>query len=148
LRLRQDAHDEFALLIEQEARAPFDLEFGPLIRGLLLRQGDDKHILLITIHHIVSDGWSISVLSNELNALYAAFLRGQNDPLPELVVQYTDYTVWQQQWMDGDMLRQQAEYWKTTLAGTAPLLKLPEDHARPAQQNYAGGGWIGWWMKS
>jgi len=143
LRLRQDAHDELALLIEQEARAPFDLEFGPLIRGLLLRQGDDEHTLLITIHHIVSDGWSISVLSNELNALYAAFLRGQNDPLPDLVVQYTDYTVWQQQWMDGDMLRQQAEYWKTTLAGTAPLLKLPEDHARPAQQNYAGG-WVDW----
>ena len=90
------------------------------------------------MHHIVSDGWSMGVLISELSALYSAFLRGEADPLPELAIQYADYAVWQRQWIEGDILQQQAEYWKTTLAGAPALLELPADHPRPAQQDYAG----------
>ena len=93
------------------------------------------------MHHIVSDGWSIAVLFNELSVLYRAFVRGESDPLPELAVQYPDYAVWQRHWMQGEVLKQQAEYWKTTLAGAPALLELPADHVRPADQEYAGA-WL------
>ncbi|MGC2742314.1 MAG: amino acid adenylation domain-containing protein, partial [Candidatus Angelobacter sp.] len=138
--LRQEADSELELrkLYEEEAQASFDLEAGPLIRGRLIRQGEDQYALLITMHHIVSDGWSVAVLLNELSILYRAFVRGEGDPLPELDVQYPDYAVWQRQWMQGEVLRQQAEYWKTTLAGAPALLELPADHVRPADQDYAG----------
>src|SRR5205807_1615931 len=102
------------------------------------RQAEDQYALLITMHHIISDGWSIAVLLNELSVLYRAFVRGESDPLPELAVQYPDYAVWQRNWMQGEVLRQQAEYWKTTLAGALTLLELPADHVRPAEQEYAG----------
>ena len=94
------------------------------------------------MHHIVSDGWSMDVFIRELSVLYGAFVRGEADPLPELSVQYADYAVWQRQWMEGEMLRKQAEYWERTLAGAPTLLELPTDHARPAEQEYAGG-WVG-----
>src|SRR6476469_9877753 len=125
-------------LHEEEAHASFDLEAGPLIRGRLVRQGEDQYALLITMHHIISDGWSMGVLFNELSTLYRAFVRGEADPLPELAVQYPDYAVWQRHWMRGEVLAQQAEYWKTTLAGSPALLELPADHVRPADQEYAG----------
>src|SRR5262249_16506174 len=104
----------------------------------LIRQEEDQYALLITMHHIVSDGWSIAVLLNELSALYRAFVRGGADPLPELSVQYPDYAVWQRNWMQGEALTRQAEYWRSTLAGAPALLELPADHARPADQEYAG----------
>ena len=116
----------------------FDLEQGPLIRGRLIRLAEEEHVLLITMHHIVSDGWSMGVLVNELSALYGAFLRGEADPLPELEMQYADYAVWQRQWIEGEILQRQAAYWKTALAGAPALLELPADHPRPAQQDYAG----------
>ncbi|HEX3095097.1 MAG TPA: amino acid adenylation domain-containing protein [Candidatus Angelobacter sp.] len=138
--LRQQADSEPGLrqLYEEEAHASFDLEAGPLIRGRLVRQGEDQYALLITMHHIISDGWSVGVLLNELSILYRAFVRGEADPLPELAVQYPDYAVWQRHWMQGEVLEQQAEYWKTTLAGAPTLLELPADHVRPADQEYAG----------
>jgi amino acid adenylation domain-containing protein len=138
--LRQQANSEVGLrqLHEEEAHASFDLEAGPLIRGRLVRQGEDQYALLITMHHIISDGWSMGVLFNELSTLYRAFVRGEADPLPELAVQYPDYAVWQRHWMRGEVLAQQAEYWKTTLAGSPALLELPADHVRPADQEYAG----------
>jgi amino acid adenylation domain-containing protein len=138
--LRQQADSELGLrqLYEEEAHASFDLEAGPLIRGRLIRQGEEQYALLITMHHIVSDGWSVAVLLNELSILYRAFARGEADPLPELAVQYPDYAVWQRHWMQGEVLRQHAEYWKTTLAGAPALLELPADHMRPADQEYAG----------
>jgi len=135
---RGDAQPELDRLTELEAGASFDLEHCPLIRGRLIRLGGDEHALLVTMHHIVSDGWSIGVLVNELSALYGAFLRGEADPLPELEIQYADYAVWQRKWIEGDILRQQAAYWKTALAGAPALLELPADHPRPAQQDYAG----------
>ena len=81
----------------------------------------------------------MGVLSNELSALYGAFLRGEADPLPEMSLQYADYAVWQRKWIEGEILRKQAEYWKTTLAGAPALLEVPADHPRPAQKEYTGG---------
>ncbi len=136
-----DAQEELDRLIEPEENAPFDLERGPLIRGMLVCLSENEHALQITIHHIVSDGWSMGVLMKELSVLYSAFARGEADPLPELGVQYGDYAVWQRKWIEGDILRGQAEYWQSTLSGAPTLLELPADHARPAEQDYAGG-WI------
>jgi len=138
LREHGDAQAEMKRLIKQESRASFDLEAGPLVRGRLIRQAEDEHTLLINMHHIVSDGWSTGVFLNELSTLYGAYLRGEDDPLPELAVQYADYAVWQWQWIEGEILQKQAEYWKTTLAGAPELLELPADHPRPVQQDYAG----------
>src|SRR5258708_38858279 len=139
LRGHNDVEAELAALRELEAGAPFDLKADPLIRGRLIRLAEDEHVLLVTMHHIVSDGWSMGVLVGELNALYGAFLRGEADPLPELEIQYADYAVWQRQWIEGEILQQQAAYWKTTLAGAPALLELPTDHPRPVQQDFAGG---------
>jgi len=122
-----------------EAATPFDLEQGPLIRGQLLRLAEQEHILLVTQHHIVSDGWSTGVLVREFSALYAAFSQGQDDPLPPLAIQYADYAAWQREWLSGAVLQQQIDYWKSHLAGAPALLELPTDRPRPAQQSYAGG---------
>ncbi|HEX8363580.1 MAG TPA: amino acid adenylation domain-containing protein, partial [Longimicrobium sp.] len=118
--------------------APFNLAQGPLIRGRLVRMGEDDHVLAVTMHHIVSDGWSMSVLTHELSTLYGAFLRGDEDPLPALPVQYADYSAWQRKWVDGEVLKQQADYWKTTLAGAPDVLELPADRPRPARPDHAG----------
>jgi len=136
-----EAQTELDRLTKEEAASEFDLEAGPLIRGRLIRLGEEEHALLITMHHIVSDGWSMGVFIRELSVLYGAYVRGEADPLPELEVQYADYAVWQRQWIEGELLRQQAEYWERKLAGAPTLLELPADHARPAEQEYAGG-WV------
>jgi amino acid adenylation domain-containing protein len=133
-----DAEAELGRIAAEEAGAPFDLQRGPLIRGRLIRLAEDDHALLLTMHHIVSDGWSMGVLVNELSALYDAFRRGAPDPLPALPVQYADYAVWQRRWVAGEVLQQQAEFWKRTLAGAPDVLELPADHPRPAQQDHAG----------
>jgi amino acid adenylation domain-containing protein len=138
LRQRENWREELDDLIDQEERAAFDLQAGPLIRGRLIRLSEDEHTLLITMHHIVSDGWSIGLFLNELSALYGAYLRGEADPLPPLSVQYADYAVWQRKWIEGGILQRQIGYWKEALAGAPGLLELPADHPRPAAQNYAG----------
>ena len=134
----EDPVVELQRIITLEASSSFDLEHGPLIRGRLVRLSKDEHALLLTMHHIVSDGWSMSILIDELSMLYSAFLRGEADPLPELEIQYADYAIWQRQWIEGDILQQQSAYWKTTLAGAPQLLDLPTDHPRPAEQQFAG----------
>ncbi|MEX5594535.1 amino acid adenylation domain-containing protein [Pseudomonas orientalis] len=138
--LRHHSHPQQALdaLIHGEASAPFDLEQGPLIRGRLVAMADDHHVLLLTLHHIVSDGWSMGVLTRELMALYQAFSHGLPDPLPPLPIQYVDFAVWQRRWLSGEVLNHQSAYWQQTLAGAPPLLSLPTDRPRPAQQSYAG----------
>ena len=100
--------------------------------------GNEEDALLITMHHIVSDGWSLGVFKNELSTLYKAFLHGESDPFPDLEIQYADYAVWQRKWMEGEILQQQADYWKNALAGAPALLELPTDHPRPAQQSFSG----------
>ena len=134
----REATAELGRLAAEEASAPFNLAQGPLIRGRLVRLMEDEHVLLMTMHHIVSDGWSLGVLTRELSALYAAFARGDQDPLAPLAVQYADYAVWQRQWLSGEVLQRQAAYWKEQLADAPALLTLPADHARPAQADYAG----------
>ena len=138
LRECDGAAAELERLIAKEAGTSIDLEAGPLIRGRLIRQADEEYVLLITIHHIVSDAWSFGLFSKELSALYGAYVRGEEDGLPELGVQYADYAVWQRKWMEGEVLGKQAEYWKRALGGAPEVLQLPADHARPEQQSYSG----------
>jgi amino acid adenylation domain-containing protein len=122
-----------------EATEPFDLATGPLIRGQLLRLGPEEHLLLITQHHIISDGWSIGVLVREVAVLYGAFSQGQANPLPAPPIQYADYAVWQRQWLQAEVLHEQVGFWRAHLAGAPALLELPSDRPRPAVQSYAGG---------
>ena len=122
----------------EEAARPFDLAAGPLVRAVLLRLGPEEHVLLLTLHHIVSDGWSLGVLFGELSALYGAYRDGGESPLPELPVQYGDYAVWQREQLRGDALEGQLAYWKARLAGAPALLELPTDHPRPAVQGFRG----------
>ncbi|HEX8613863.1 MAG TPA: non-ribosomal peptide synthase/polyketide synthase [Telluria sp.] len=125
-----------------EATEPFDLNCAPLIRARLLRFGEREHILLLTLHHIVSDGWSMGVLMRELGELYRAYaddgVAHWDDPLPPLPVQYADYTLWQRQWLDGEVQKGQLAYWRGQLAGAPELLTLPTDRPRPAVQDYSG----------
>jgi amino acid adenylation domain-containing protein len=126
-------------LTAAEARKPFDLARGPLLRIGLLRLAPDEHVLLLTMHHIVSDGWSMGVLAREMGGLYAAFAEGRGSALPELSIQYADYAVWQRQWLQGSVLAAQVAYWRQQLKGAPPVLKLPTDRARPAVQSFRGG---------
>jgi amino acid adenylation domain-containing protein len=124
--------------IGEEAHRPFDLEHGPLLRAGLLRLGPEEHALLLTIHHIASDGWSMGILYHEVATLYAAFARGGPSPLPELPIQYPDYAVWQRRWMQGEALQDQLDYWKQKLDGLAQGLELPTDRPRPAVPAFQG----------
>ena len=124
--------------IRLEAQAPFDLAHGPLLRARLLRLASDEHLVLLTLHHIVSDGWSMGVLLRELGACYRARARGQTPQLPELPIQYADYAVWQREWLKGDVLQRQLDHWRQTLQGAPAILELPTDHPRPAQPRRPG----------
>ncbi|MBP6751117.1 MAG: AMP-binding protein, partial [Xanthomonadaceae bacterium] len=126
-------------VLTEETRRPFDLQRGPLIRGLLVRLDIDDHVLVLTMHHIVSDGWSMGVLARELSALYTAHRRGEGDPLPPLPIQYADYAAWQRERLQGERLEKEATYWRETLRGAPALLELPTDRPRPAEQDYRGG---------
>ncbi|HEY0783369.1 MAG TPA: condensation domain-containing protein, partial [Thermoanaerobaculia bacterium] len=125
-------------LIERELRWPFDLARGPLFRAELLRLGLESSILFIGMPHIVSDGWSIGLLTNELAAHYGAFVAGRPSPLPELPVQYADYAVWQRQWLQGEVLEAEIDHWRQALAGAPLLLDLPLDRPRPPVQSHRG----------
>ncbi|WP_339156981.1 non-ribosomal peptide synthase/polyketide synthase [Bradyrhizobium sp. 2S1] len=138
LRDRPDADAALLDLCREEARTPFDLARGPLIRGRLIRTSDGEHVFLLTQHHIVSDGWSLGVLVRELSQLYRAFVAGQDDPLPPLAIQYPDYAAWQRQWLSGERLQRQAQYWRNNLSGAPARLALPTDRPRPAEQSFAG----------
>ena len=133
-----DREGEAKRLAAEEFRRPFDLAKGPLLRVNLLRLGDKEHILLLTMHHIVSDGWSIGVLMQEMAALYEAFSKGTIPSLPELPIQYADFAEWQREWLQGEVLEAQVSYWKEQLGGNLPLVELPTDHPRPAIQTYRG----------
>ncbi|QSQ25804.1 amino acid adenylation domain-containing protein [Pyxidicoccus parkwayensis] len=131
------SEDEVSAWARDEARRPFDLKNGPLIRAALLRVGGTEHVLLLALHHIVSDGWSAGVMMHELAALYASFQAGQPSPLPALSVQYADYSVWQQEWMRGPELKAEQDWWRDVLADV-PVLRLPTDRPRPPVQTYPG----------
>jgi amino acid adenylation domain-containing protein len=124
--------------IRDEARRPFDLAKGPLLRSTLLRLGAEEHVLILAMHHIVSDRWSVGVLAEELRALYGAFALGNPSPLPELPIQYADFAVWQRSWLAGEALEKQAAYWKKQLEGAPAVLEVPTDRPRPALQSHLG----------
>ncbi|HVF55927.1 MAG TPA: amino acid adenylation domain-containing protein, partial [Pyrinomonadaceae bacterium] len=125
-------------LAREEAARPFDFERGPLMRTSLLKLADDEHVLLVTMHHIVSDGWSLGVLIKEVAALYESFVKGEESPLAELKVQYADYAAWQREWLQGEVLGNQLSYWKRQLDGASHVLELPTDRPRPPVQTYRG----------
>jgi amino acid adenylation domain-containing protein len=122
----------------RHAQAPFDLSSGPLLRLHVLRLAEQEHLLLVNMHHIISDGWTIGLLIHEWCQLYNGLVRGEPAVLPALPIQYTDYAAWQRQWLQGDVLTRQMDYWRGKLAGAPELLELPTDFPRPAVTSYRG----------
>jgi len=125
-------------IAREQAQQPFDLTRGPLFRTALVRLADDEHLLILVMHHIVSDGWSLSIFIQEVAILYKVLIAGHKSPLPELPIQYADFACWQRQWMQGTVLEKQLAYWKEQLKGAPPVLNLPLDHPRPAYQTVNG----------
>ncbi|MET0625827.1 MAG: amino acid adenylation domain-containing protein, partial [Pyrinomonadaceae bacterium] len=126
-------------LVNEEAQRPFDLSAGPLLRAGLLRLSAEEYVALLTMHHIVSDGWSMGVLIKEVAALYEAFSKGEPSPLEELPIQYADYASWQRGWLQGEVLEEQLSYWRQQLGGAPSALELPTDRPRPKQPSHRGG---------
>ena len=124
--------------VNRDANTGFDLVAGPLFRARLLRLGADEHVLLLCMHHIVSDGWSMGVLANELGALYGAALEGKPSPLAPLAIQYADFAAWQREHLAGDVLQKHLAFWRGALSGVPPALELPTDHPRPSTQSHRG----------
>jgi len=138
----RDEQDPDATVRDAATRAisrPFDLACGPLTRFTLFQLAEDRHVLVTVMHHIVSDGWSIGVLTKELTGAYAARLRGETPVLPELPIQYGDYASWQRGWLTAEVLDAQTAWWKDYLDGVPELLTLPTDHPRPAERSGRGG---------
>ncbi len=125
-------------LAAEEAQRPFNLAHGPLLRATLLRSSEQEHVFLLTMHHIVSDGWSIGVFIREMSVLYDAFAVGQPSLLPELPIQYADFALWQREWLQGERLENQLTYWKQQLGDGPSALELPGDRPRPAIQTFRG----------
>jgi len=133
-----EGENEAVRLAELDARSPFNLDLGPLLRFSLLRLADDVHVLLLNVHHIVFDGWSLGVFINELGALYHTFSMGEPSMLPELKIQYGDYAIWQREWLGEAVLGKQLAYWKRQLGEAPSTWELPTDHPRPLVQTYGG----------
>ena len=123
---------------EQEAGQPFDLAKGPLLRTTLMRLGERENVLLVVMHHIVSDGWSMGIFLRELATLYEAFSQNRQSPLPELPVQYADYAAWQREWLQGDALEEQVSYWRAHFSDAPAALELAADRPRPPIQTFKG----------
>ncbi|HEX5835671.1 MAG TPA: amino acid adenylation domain-containing protein, partial [Pyrinomonadaceae bacterium] len=133
-----EREDAVKKLVEEEAQRPFNLTSGPLLRAQLLPLDPDDHVLMLTMHHCVSDGWSLRVLVKEVAALYEAIASGAAPPLEDLPIQYADYAVWQREWLKADVLDEQLAYWKQQLSDAPPFLELPADRPRPAIQTHRG----------
>jgi len=129
---------EILRLADEDARKPFDLSADPLVRVTLIHVDDEEFVVSVTMHHIISDEWSTNILISEMAQVYDAFALDRPAPLPELTVQYADYAYWQQNWLRGEVLQAQLDYWKNQLAGSPPVLELPMDHPRPAVQTFNG----------
>ncbi|RLD14271.1 non-ribosomal peptide synthetase, partial [candidate division KSB1 bacterium] len=137
--LAKDQREQEALhLATEDAMEPFDLEIGPLFRVKVLKLADDQHVILFNMHHIISDGWSVSVLIREFAQVYESFLKETPPQLPELPIQYADFAVWQREWLSGDVLQEQIDFWKSTIGLNPEPLNLPTDFPRPAVQTFNG----------
>jgi amino acid adenylation domain-containing protein len=133
-----DPETEALRIVSEEGRKPFALSEGPLLRSLVIRHGPESHIILLVMHHIITDGWSISILFREVTSCYAEFARGKEPDLPELPIQYAEYAQWQHERMNGEALTRQTEHWKNKLAGAQSLIDLPLDHPRPTIAGWHG----------
>ena len=133
-----DREAEALRIAEEEAGRPFDLAVGPMLRAMLLRLGEEEHVLLVNIHHIVFDGWSTAIFDDELARLYAAYLEGRPSPLAAVTIQYADFAVWQREWLRGEVLEEQLSYWKGQLEGAPAVLELPTSRARSPVQSFRG----------
>ncbi len=129
---------EVLQLVTHEAQRPFDLTQAPLLRATLLQLGEEEYVVMFTMHHIISDGWSMGILIQEVVALYEGFSKGLPSPLSELPIQYADFAVWQRQWLQKEVLESQLAYWRSQLGGTVPVLQLPTDRPRPKVQTFQG----------
>ncbi|WP_060515017.1 non-ribosomal peptide synthetase [Pseudomonas sp. NBRC 111132] len=138
LMLQSAAERDVLEQVQAEARRPFDLQQGPLLRVKLLRLAQDEHVLVVTMHHIVSDGWSMPLMIDELMQLYAGYSQGEDVQLPTLPVQYADYAIWQRQWMEAGEQERQLAYWKAQLGDDQPVLELPTDRPRAAANSHRG----------
>jgi surfactin family lipopeptide synthetase A len=134
----REREEKARLLALEEGARPFDLTRGPMLRVILLKLHEEDHVVLFTLHHIVSDGWSTSVLVGEFAVLYDAYCANKPSPLPELAIQYADFAVWQREWLQAAALEAQLSYWRKQLGGNLPVLQLPTDRPRPAVQTYRG----------
>jgi amino acid adenylation domain-containing protein len=134
----EEREAEAQRIVNLEARKPFNLATGPLLRVQLLQLDEEEFIVMLSMHHIIADGWSMDVLIREIMVLYQAMAGGEPSPLPELPLQYADFARWQRQHLQGDALETQLAYWQKQLAGIPPLLELPTDHPRPPEQSYRG----------
>ena len=134
---RELAH-EANRLMREEARTPFDLSRDLMLRVRVLKLSERHHLVLYTMHHIASDGWSQGIFKKELGALYGAYSSGKENPLAPLPIQYADYAQWQRRWLQGAVLEQQVSYWREQLKDLPPLLTLPTDRPRPAEQTLRG----------
>jgi pristinamycin I synthase 3 and 4 len=132
-----EREQEVARITLEEGRMPFDLARGPLARTKMVRVGEGEWIVLMTMHHIISDGWSMGVLVRELGSIYSEKVSGASAGLSKLPIQYADYAVWQREWLQGEALEEQLAFWKEKLADTSPL-QLPSDHPRPSIQTFNG----------
>ena len=125
-------------LADDQAHQPFDLERGPLLRACLVKAGEREHYFVLTLHHIVTEGWAMDIFARELGELYEAFVDERESPLAPLAVQYLDYSVWQRQWLEGGEGARQLAYWQARLGAEHPVLALPADRPRPAVQSHRG----------
>jgi len=133
-----ERESETRRIVNNEARKPFDLAVGPLVRVQLLKLDEQEFVFLLTMHHIIADGWSMDVLMREIMVLYQAMGAGIPSPLPELHLQYADYARWQRESLQDETFAEQLSYWQKQLAGIPPLLELPADHPRPPEQSFRG----------
>jgi amino acid adenylation domain-containing protein len=133
-----ERESEARRLAQAEAEKPFDVAHGPLVRAGLVRLSETNHLLLVTLHHMIADGWSITLLVQELGSLYAAYSSGEESPLRELEVSYADYAVWQREWLSGERLEKELGYWRKQLSGVTPVLKLPQAQTRSGESGRRG----------
>ncbi len=135
---REAREQRLQQLADSEAHLPFDLETGPLLRACLVKAAEQEHYFVLTLHHIVTEGWAMDIFARELSALYEAFIEQRESPLPPLPVQYLDYSVWQRQWLESGERQRQLDYWTAQLGNEHPLLELPGDRPRPPVQSHRG----------
>ncbi|MCY2932361.1 MAG: condensation domain-containing protein, partial [Planctomycetota bacterium] len=146
--LAADSVERAQQLVNEDARRPFDLAAGPLLRARLIRLGERDHVLAVTMHHIISDGWSVAVLWMDLSAFYNALTAGQALPLREMPVQYADFALWQRGRLSGELVERQLAYWREQLRGAPAAVALPFDRQPPAPRASGGGAWGEVWPRS